>query len=59
MTEIYFLTVWSLEFQDQGAGMVWFPVSTLFLTYRWPPSGCVLTWWREMESSLMSLVMGH
>lgn len=28
-------------------------VSSLFLPYRWLPSCCVLTWWREKPSLLM------
>lgn len=56
MTDIYFVTVWKLEVQDQGFSQFGFLVRIPFLTGRWLLSSWVFTWplfsvcaWRERE----------
>ena len=48
---IYFSQSGSWEVQDQGVIPVDSSVKVLFLVCRWPPSCCILKWWREREQA--------
>lgn len=55
----FFLTVLRATSLRSGCQHSQVPARALFLACRWPPSHCVLTWWRERESFLFFFLWDH
>lgn len=57
-TEIYFPTVLEAESQRSGSQHSWVPLRAFFLSCRWLPSHCVLTWQRKSSGTSSSFYRG-